>query len=90
MNTDDTTPSSGIDPDLFAEAVIVGTAILDKMSSPDFAKWSAAMLRIFGDKLRPMLRDVWMESNKVLATRRLEDPEPVRHVSGMWTQPKRP
>lgn len=56
--------SAGIDPTLIADYAIVGASHIGHLGL-DFIKWSDAMIKEFGEGVKPALKDIYKESQKV-------------------------
>lgn len=52
---------SGIDPELLAAFAVKGAAVLER-GIRDFGKWSAAMVKQFGESIRPHLESIYREA----------------------------
>jgi hypothetical protein len=57
---------TGLDPQLFAAYVVKGAAHIER-GVRDFAKWSAAMVKEFGETIRPHLQRIFDEAQSSMA-----------------------
>lgn len=71
--------SAGVDPTILADAAVIGSAKIARKGL-DFARFADEMVREFGEKLRPMMRDIWDESNRVLDAGLAKAPAEVKKV----------
>ena len=71
--------SAGVDPTIVSDAAIVGSAKIARLGL-DLAKFTDEMIREFGEKLRPMMADIWRESNKLIDQATDKVSEPVRRA----------
>lgn len=63
--------NSGVDPTIIADLAIVGAEYVAK-GVRDFSKWSAAMVKEFGDRLTPFLGEIYDRAKEI---KKLQDIE---------------
>ncbi len=63
--------NSGVDPTVIADLAIVGAEYVAK-GVRDFSKWSAAMVKEFGDRLTPFLAEIYDRAKEI---KKLQDIE---------------
>lgn len=56
--------NAGLDPELFAAYTVKGSAIFAR-GVRDFSTWSAAMVKEFGDGIRPQLQSLWTSVSRL-------------------------
>lgn len=66
--------SAGVDPTIVMDAAIVGSAKIARMGL-DLARFTDEMVREFGEKLRPMIGEIWQASNDMLDKATAAEPE---------------
>lgn len=71
--------SAGVDPTIVYDAAIVGSAKIARLGL-DLAKFTDEMVRDFGEKLRPMMADIWAEANKMVDANTAKAPDAVKRV----------
>ena len=71
--------SAGVDPTIIYDASIIGSAKIARLGL-DFARFTDAMVKDFGEKIRPLMADIWQKSNEMLEANLARVPEPVRRV----------
>jgi hypothetical protein len=73
---------AGLPGDVLTDLAIVGATKLAK-ASMNFADWSVAMIKEFGDKIKPYLKEVFAHSNKVLkgGSKNLPKPRTIKDIT---------
>jgi hypothetical protein len=69
--------SAGVDPTLIYHAAFVGSAKIARLGL-DLAKFTDEMVSDFSEKIRPMIPEIWAESNKMLDA--LKVPNAVKRI----------
>jgi hypothetical protein len=96
-------PQVGIDPQMLADYVHVGADLVAR-GAVDFGKWSADMIKEFGDPIKPHLRELWGKSggalgrmselgfysqlNRVLSDPGLQERQPAEYWLNFLKNPK--
>jgi hypothetical protein len=71
--------SAGVDPTILYDASVIGSARIARLGL-DLAKFTDSMVRDFGEKIRPLIGDIWQKSNEMLEANLARVPEPIRRV----------
>jgi hypothetical protein len=71
--------SAGVDPTILYDASVIGSARIARLGL-DLAKFTDSMVRDFGEKIRPLIGDIWQKSNEMLDANLARVPEPIRRV----------
>lgn len=76
--------SAGVDPTIVYDAAIVGSAKIARLGL-DLAKFTDEMVRDFGEKLRPMIGDIWTEANKMVDAATVAAPQARKAIKSLAT-----
>lgn len=71
--------SMGIDPTIVSDLVIVGSAKIARLGL-DLARFTDEMIRDYGERIRPVIQEIWDRANASLNEEIRRQSEPVRNV----------
>ena len=71
--------SAGVDPTIVSDAAIVGSAKIARLGL-DAAKFTDEMVRDFGERIRPLINEIWAEANKILDAATANVPDNVKRA----------